>query len=86
MLRREVETAEKRYQDLRDEKESLIDQQVGPIVVENKEFLTVIFAWYSTVHGKGNSELLLLFPLTVIRYMLVLLLMVTVVLRYVLHI
>lgn len=33
MLRREVETAEKRYCDLRDEKESLIDQQVGPIVV-----------------------------------------------------
>lgn len=29
MLRREVVTAEKRYRELRDEKESLVDQQVG---------------------------------------------------------
>lgn len=29
MLRREVEVAKKRYQDLKDEKETLVDQQVG---------------------------------------------------------
>lgn len=29
MLRREVEAAKKRYQDLKDEKETLVDQQVG---------------------------------------------------------